>query len=435
MISDLLELLKKDDRLYAWNVTSVNKDEYQLYFIKQQLQMNREIVVNEYYVTIFVKDRKKGKELLGTSSFQLYSSMSIEEIKKKIDEQILLSKYTLNEMYSLPKKANLKPISKDKGFDGHSLKDAAFIAADALFEADKFDKGYINSSEIFIDCIETRFFDSNDNVFLNIKQHGKIEIVTTWCEKNHEIELSKLIDFEELDTNYIQSQANELLIQASNRIKAEKTPEINNISVILKDEYVKTFFKYFMDKCKTDTIYDRMSNYHLGYEIQNKENKADLLSMRLEPMMKKSTKGAPFDKEGIALKRLNIIENGVVKNLWGSNAKSQYLNKMVYGCFDNFVVNGGSLTLQDLEDESYLEIISLSDLEIDLITGDLSSEIRLAYLYYKNKEKQIVTGGAISGNIEELIHQIRFSSETTQINNFMGPKYVLLPNLKITKGQ
>ena len=51
------------------------------------------------------------------------------------------------------------------------------IAADALFEADKYHDGYINSSEIFIDFEEIRFFDSNGNIFLYTKESGKIEIV------------------------------------------------------------------------------------------------------------------------------------------------------------------------------------------------------------------------------------------------------------------
>ena len=171
-----------------------------------------------------------------------------------------------------------------------------------------------------------------------------------------------------------------------------------------------------------------MSDYDVSYNIQKKSSKADLLTIRLEPTLKNSTKGSPFDNDGVALKKLPIIEKGVVKNLWGSNDKSQYLNKQVHGNYSNIVVNAGTLVNDDLADENYLEIISLSDFSIDPITGDFGSEIRLAYLYSKGKERQIVTGGSISGNVNLSLDTVRFTNETIQHNNYIGPRKVMLDN-------
>ena len=162
---------------------------------------------------------------------------------------------------------------------------------------------------------------------------------------------------------------------------------------------------------------------------------ADKISIRLEPTLKNSTYGAPFDSEGIGLRRLNIIEKGIVKNMWGSNAKSQYINKPVNGTFSNFVVNSGTLTNEQLEDETYLEVIALSGFEIDELTGDFGSEIRLAYLHQKNKEVSIVTGGSISGNVYESLQTVKFNNVTKQNNNFIGPINVMLDNVNINGGE
>ena len=248
MISNLLNVLKNNPKLYAWNVKVVSKDSYQLYFIKQQLDMNREVITDEYSVSIFVKEEGKNKSKLGTATFKISPAMTSEEVEDKINEQISLCKYTLNEAYLLPKKVNLKPVSKEVGFDGHSLKDAAFIAADALFEADRYKNGFINSSEIYINYIETRFFDSNGNVFLYTTETGQIEFVVTWQEKQHEVELYKFIEFDKLDSAFIQSQANQLLLEAGLRIKALPTPSLNNCKVLLHESYVKDFFWYFANK-------------------------------------------------------------------------------------------------------------------------------------------------------------------------------------------
>ena len=430
MISNLLNALKSNNKLHAWNMKFVEKNSYQLFFIKQELDMNREVKVTEYYVTIYVKE-KDGR--IGSASFNIFPSMSIEEVDEKIKEQIKLCKYTLDKPFTMPKKSNLKPVSKEVGFNGHSLKEAAFIAADTLFEADKFDKGYINSSEIFINHTETKFYDSNDNIFVHTQEEGQIEFVVTWAEKGEEVELYKFIEFDKLDSKFIQNQANAMLLEASNRFKAIKTPEVNNYKLLLTGEYVKELFNHFVYKTKTDSIYSHISNYDTGTNIQENNKGADLINIRLEPVMKGSTKGAQFDSDGVALRKIHIIERGIVKNLWGSNRKSQYLGKPINGCYQNFIVGAGSLEKEDLEDENYIEVISLSGFEVDDITGDFGSEIRLAYLYNKNKEKQIITGGSISGNIYDSINTIRFTKEEQQINNFVGPKKVLLEKITVTR--
>lgn len=435
MINLLIDLLKENKKIYAWNIKSIYKDTYQLYFIKQNLDMNREVEVKEYNITIFTKATIKGKEKIGSVSFDIYSSMSKEEISSQIDSHIELCQFTYNDLYSLPKKVSIKPVVKDVCFDEMSLKDAAFIAADAMFEADKYDKGYINSAEIFINHIEKQYYDNNGNHFIYTSQNGQIELVTTWSEKNEEVELYKFMEFDTLKNDYIRNQTNNLLLQAGNRIKAIKTPDISNCKLLLTGEYVKDYFYHFILKTQTDSIYKRFSDITIGYDFHKKSNKADRISLRAEPVLKHSTKGAPYDDEGIALKKLYIIEKGIVKNLWGSNQASQYIHKPVNGTYSNFVASVGTLTNEELEEENYVEIIQLSGFDIDLITGDFGSEIRLAYLHQKNKEKQIITGGSVSGNIYDSIETVRFSNEIAQNNNFIGPKRVLLDKVQFNSGK
>ena len=432
MISNLLDLLKNNPKLHAWNFRVVSTDSYQLFFIKRQLDMNREVVVDEYIINIFTKEVINRKELIGHATFSIYPTMSLEEVNEKIEEQIALCKYTLSPTYKLPKKANIKPIIKEKLFEKHTLKEAAFVAADALFEEDNFDKGYINSSEIFVNYVETKYFDSNDNVFVYASTYGQIEFVITWKDKGdvNEVEVYKFIEFDSLDNKYIQSQAHKAFLEAGSRISAIKTPQIQGIKLLLTGEYVKKYFLHFVEKIKADNIYNNLSDYKISDTIFSGKDK---LTIRLEPTMKHSTKGAPFDKEGTALKKVVVIDKGVIKNIWGSNAYSQYLNKTPNGLYENIVVSSGTLTEEQLEGEDYLEILELSDFEIDTVTGSFGSEIRLAYLY-RNKEKIVVTGGSISGNVYTSMDDAIFSNETEQINNYLGPKKVLLSNINFNKG-
>lgn len=435
MIQTILSTLQSNEKLHAWNLRVNNKKSYQLYFIKQNLDMNREVETTEYVVNIYTLKNVNGKEMIGSASFCLYPSMSLMEVKEKIEQQTKLCDYTLNKAYAFPKKMNLKPSTKEVGFSSHTLKEAAFIAADALFEADKFDKGYINSSEIFINFIDTKYYDSNGNVFLFSKEVGQIEFVTTWAEKGEEVEIYKFIEFGELDSNFIQNAATKALLEASDRVKAIKVSKISNCKLLLTEDFVKDYFLHFANKANVDAIYSKSSDIDVNHKFQSYSDKNDKISIKLEPTMKGSTRGASFDQEGIALRRLKVIEKGVVKTLWGSNANSQYLHKSVNGTYENFVVGAGTLVDEELEDENYVEIISVSGFEIDELTGDFASEIRLAYLYQKNKERTIITGGSFSGNVYDSINTVRFYNETFQYNNFVGPKKVLLDNVSFTGGE
>lgn len=436
MISELLDLLKKDEELFGWNVKVMNKKSYQLFFIRQQLDMNRETNIDSYVITIFKKIIVNKEEKMGSATFEVYASMSKKEIEEKLKIQKERCQYTINKAFHLAKKQDLKPVSKDVEFDGHSLKEAAFIAADALFEADKYDKGYINSSEIFIHYEEIRYFDSNNNIFLFCKAYGQIEFVVSWSDRNEEIELYKFIEFDKLDTQFIHNEANKMLVEASNRMKAQPTPEISHCKLMLTNEAARTFFCYFMNRCKTDFIYVKLSDVNIGTNLQPNAGKADKISIRLEPIMKNSTKGLLFDKDGIVLKKLVLIDKGIVKGLWGSNATAQYLSTPVHGLYQNMVVNTGTMNSNELSNETYLEVVSFSDFDVDLVTGDFGSEIRLAYLYNKNKgERQIVSGGSVSGNINDMLSSMRFSNESVQLNYYLGPKFVLLDHVKFLKAK
>ena len=56
-------------------------------------------------------------------------------------------------------------------------------------------------------------------------------------------------------------------------------------------------------------------------------------------------------------------------------------------------------------------------------------------MYSKSKEKTMITGGSISGNVYKSINSIRLFNESEQINNFIGPKSILLDNITFNKAK
>ncbi len=434
MIAKLKTILSQMTSLKGWKIEQKEVYGYQLFFIKQHLDMNRAIHTNDYEVTLYKEHTIHGEALLGEAQCVLHPTMTEEEIQNKLSETEFLTSLSLNPSYELVKKQVSKTGNREITFDEKSLKDLCFQIADNIFEADKFDHGYVNSSEIYVFYEKNHFLNALEQEFSYSKSYGQIDLVVTW--KDHpnaeEIEFHRFYEFDALKTDFIPSVVNHLLVEAKNRaIATKKGIEEKKIKVMMKEEALKELFSYFVEKTCVDQIYNRYSDYHIGKELYKQQATGDKLTITLEPILPSSSKNTIYDNDGVSLKSLKIIQQGKVQNLWGSNQKSQYLHFPVNGKYQNFVVEPGTLMDSELNGISYLEIISLSDFSVDLLTGDFGSEIRFAY--YHNKKGQVfpITGGSIVGNIEESLPTMKWSQKQMSLNNVKIPIYALLDKVNV----
>ena len=88
-------------------------------------------------------------------------------------------------------------------------------------------------------------------------------------------------------------------------------------------------------------------------------------------------------------------------------------------------------TTWEIREGDYLEIVEFSDFQVNPVGGDIAGEIRLGYLY-QNGSVKIVTGGSVSGKMDDAIPTMEFSRETEQYDTCVIPRVTLLKNLNIT---
>jgi PmbA protein len=72
-----------------------------------------------------------------------------------------------------------------------------------------------------------------------------------------------------------------------------------------------------------------------------------------------------------------------------------------------------------------------SDFRLDGVTGDFGAEIRLAY-WFDGEKKIPVTGGSISGSVQEFKATMHRSSERSLGARSLCPTAVLLAGLRVT---
>ena len=93
-------------------------------------------------------------------------------------------------------------------------------------------------------------------------------------------------------------------------------------------------------------------------------------------------------------------------------------------------VQPGSACEKCLTAAPYLEVLSMSGLQVDLFNDYIGGEVRLAY-YCDGETITPVTGISITGSLKQVLSSIRLSSETAVADDYSGPAKAILKEMKI----
>ena len=343
-----------------------------------------------------------------------------------------------NQYYPIPEQedSSIKELSSGKHLEVESNFSKGNISTNlsnlskVLFEEDKFEKGGINSSELFLNKIDTRIMNSKGIDVSFSRYTSMLEVVTDWKEGNEEVEIYRNVEFTQYDEDFIKDEIKDMLNLSRERAVASSTPDIVDCTILLTGEPVKEFFDYYYTNTNAKMVYDGISTCKVGESVQGKNVNGDVISIELDPNLENSTFSVPYDSDGLLLESVEIISDGTLLRYWGDFRHSHYLNVEPTGNISNFVVKEGSKSVSEMKKVPYMELVSFSDFQMDPLTGDFGGEIRLGW-YFDGEVTKPITGGSISGNIKEVENEMYFSSEVQKINNFKGPRTIELHNTSI----
>ncbi|MHB8128311.1 MAG: metallopeptidase TldD-related protein [Mobilitalea sp.] len=415
-----------DDYLICENKIEANE----LFFIKKNVDMDRAKSVHHYKVTVYIDYEEAGSKYKGSSSTNIYPTMSDAEIKKAIDEVAFAAKFVKNPHYPLVMLSNTYQSMEESNFSKQCLPYWMNEITKAIYKNDIYEKGGINSCEIFLDKITTRIVNSEGVDVQTVGYKCMIEFVTTWKEDSEEIELYRCINCSDFDAEVFAEEVKNMITICKEKAIAKNTPVLKKIPVLLTKEAVKGFFSYYYAKSNASSVYNQTSTWKVGDLIQGEEVKGDLITMTLDPFMKNSTDSRSFDGDGFPLEKVTIIDKGVLERYAADTRHAHYLEVAPTGAIHNIIVNSGKYTVAELKKEPHLEAAAFSDFTVDELTGDFCGEIRLAW-YFDGVITLPVTGGSITGNIDELHNELYLSEELQKDNDFEGPKAVKLLNATV----
>lgn len=417
MIKTIVNLLNQNPQVHDYEINVNNTKSAQLFFVLDALETNRYTDNRDITVRIY----HDFDEFRGSATFVVNSADDKESIENKIEialKQALNSNNPKFELYA-----------KDDDFisfdtiKNNDLNDVAIKTVKAVYKANHYENGWINSVEIFIRETLTEYINSKGVNHTFLKRSGEVEIIPTF-RSDDEYELYLDFGFIDEDYDYITKRTEEIFENARNRSLAEKITISEDTDVVLNEE-TGFFLRNLVNDISYESIYTHINHYKTGDIITNRK-----INMTLKPYVKGVVNSFPFDGSGVVLKDKEIIKEGMVTDYWGSYRFGQYLNQ------ENI---SGVLKVLDVETYDkepelkgdYLEIKSFSSPQFDASSGYFGGEVRLA-LYHRDGKIVPVTGFSISGNLYELLKDnIYFSQEKTVYPGYHGPKHMIIKGMKI----
>ena len=410
----------KECRVGEYKIVEKKTYSKEWFFIQKKLDMSRAKEITEYELTIYqtiyeAQERYKGYAVAKISPKE--DEDSLEEIIMQLMKEAGLVR---NAYFELP--SFMYSIDENVSALG-DVQDILEMMSD-FHENEEIS---LNSYELFENIEEVRIVNSKGLDVKYYRPFHDLEVVINAKDAENEIEIYQDYRFGHANIADLKHNMGEACYYAQDRKNAQNATSIQSVqNVIISKENVVSLCNYYVNQLNTTYIYNRYSEVNIGDKVGPNGFNLDGIAF-----LENSSVNHAYDKDGRAVLSVKLIEDGNVRNLWGSHEASSHLNltdtTMVY----NYKVSGGQLALEEMKKEPYLELVQFSSFSCHPITGSFSGEIRLGY-YFDGNVRIPITGGSISGNIKDNEATMQLSKELAKYNFAVVPQAILLKNVNIS---
>lgn len=422
---DIIKLLKENSSLSDYRVKSVLIDSYEAFYVHGQIETLRSTALCDCVVTVYV-DHEKGK---GESSFSVFNSTTESEAKAKIELAVSRAKMIANKPYDIVSGGKEEYVIASN-MQNYAMNELCEKIASAVFSANVFEFGSLNAVEIFVRKYTTKIQNSRGVDKTQVDYSAMVEAIPTWTENGESVELYECYRFTKFDEQDITNQIKKRMIEVRDRKMAIKPCVPFEMDVVIGEHEISTLMHEITSQLDYASVYSKANVHFIGDKIQQ-DATGDKITVVLKGEVEGSVASSKFDDDGFTLKDKTVIKQGEVLSYYGSNRFGQYLGeKDISGSLGCLSLALGSVDDDFLNGKNYIELISLSGLQVDLYNDYIGGEVRLAYIHEKGKVTP-VTGISISGSLKTALNSIKLSNKLTVKGAYEGPTFAILSGLKI----
>ena len=402
----------------------VVKDEQsaELFFIKKELDMQRLKKVQTADVSVYHVFEEGDNRFRGVASVQVQDSLTQPEMEKLFADAYYAAGFVKNKYYDLYEGTKVGMVQAKDPFGEKTLNEMVQGFAQALFAEDVYKEVFINSAEIFASRLTVHIRNSRgvDVSYNRSRVQGEFVVQ---CTSGQDVETYQDFSYNGWNLDAIREKERYKIVLNRARARATSAPLAGEYRLILSGGYVNEFMSYYVNRASSFAIYQKYSTFSAGCDVQGGEVSKDRVNMTMKS-------NVPFSDEGIPMKNRELVKDGKLMMIHGGNRFAQYLGIAPTGNFDGYKVEAGNVSIEQMKEQPYLEVVNFSDFQMDWFTGHFGGEIRLAFLY-DGKTVTPVTGGSVNGNIFEAQKSLVFSKEMQVEKDFEGPKAVAMDGVSV----
>lgn len=423
MIEKILSALKTAG-VEMYQITETKTESAELFFIRRSLDMQRKKNICQAEVVVYREFTEGGKRRMGSASVQVQDSLSREQMEEMFRDALYAAGFVKNEYYELygGQKENEPGSAKTSDMEGRTLAEIAQCFTEALYAEDTETDVFLNSAEIFASVTACRIINSRGVDVSYRKNRIEGEFVVQ-CTAGQDVETYQDFAYEDMNTDALRRKVRETMEMTRARAEAVSAPPAGTYRVILRGASVETILSYYVDRSNSSMVYRKYSSFRTGCGVQGTDVEKDRINLTLKAAV-------PYSMEGIPMKDRELVKDGKLQLIHGGNRFAYYLQIEPTGNYRGYRAPAGTVSLDEMRNEPYLEVLNFSDFQMDSFDGHFGGEIRLAFLY-DGERKIPVTGGSINGNILEAQKNLVFSSEMQVEKNFEGPLAVCLEGINV----
>ncbi len=417
----IIEALNADSRVSGYKINIHQKESYELFFVKGKLETLRRTDTCDKEVTVYADHG----EYKGDAQFYVYPSTTLEQLKALITEAVDKALLIENQAYTLPV-GETGDYVVPSNFADYAPADLAAKIAQGVFGANDMEHASLNSVEIFINKHTETVCNSCGLLKTQLRYDAMVEAIPTYNGGKQSVELYEQYNFGTLDEAALHREIGEKMAQVKARYEAV-TPDFPlEGPCVLHAQELENLFRSIAGNLNNASVYSHTNLFQKGDAIQ-KDRTGDPIGITMAAEAPGSVHSAKFDSDGLSLGSIRLVEDGKAVNYYGSNRFAQYLGEVPTGNLPCCLVDPGTAKTPE---GSWLEVLSMSGLQVDFYNDYIGGEVRLAY-YHTAGQVIPVTGISISGKLSQVLAGIRLSRDVTTFGGYYGPDAAILSDMKI----
>ena len=454
MLDQIVAQLERNEHVHDWTLRRRTARSVQLYLIGQAIENVREVETEEYDLEVYndhpfpegFKDRGGAAPVglaRGVASLTL-SAVDRGRLDERVADAVTMASLVHNPTFSLPEHGAYPdvPMADPLLATADSRRNAVQAWADELRTYVGREAGVrLSAAELFLTLTETELRNSRGISVASSATRVLTELVllSTGQEGAEEAEFFRQTEARRLADLELQELVAESARAARDTLRA-RAPKTRVGPVVVSGEALVTLFEAFAFHASARAAYMKLVGLEPGQSVLgDREVKGDPITIRSNALRPYALGARRFDSDGVPGQDVLLVENGVLRQRIASHRYAQYLNLPVTGEAGTTEVQPGTTPLPELLRGPVLHVVKFSSPEVDPVTGDFGSEIRLGY-EVDGDEAVPVKGGSVTGNVFDAFADARFSSGTvSQIaagfsaggGDYFGPEAVRFASLRV----